>query len=63
MIEAALVTYGMLASFVLSGAERNRRQRRANHPMLERMGYVLCGTSAGAAALLLASAARNSLVA
>jgi len=63
VFETAIVTYGMLTSFVLSGAERNRRASRANPKMLERVGYVLCGTSAGAAGLLLLAAATGTPVA
>jgi len=63
MVEAAAVTYGLLTSFVLSGAARNRRTGRANPAALERVGYVLCGTSAGAAALLLLGAATGTLIA
>ena len=62
MVEAAVVTYGMLTSFVLSGAARNRRMQRKNPAMLERVGYVLCGTSIGASALLLLGAATGNVV-
>jgi len=61
MVEAAVVTYGVLTSFVLSGAARNKRMRRSNPAALERVGYVLCGTSIGASALLLIGAATGNL--
>ena len=53
MLGAIVFTYGMLTSFVLQGASRNRRLRRPNPPMLEYVGYVLCGLSAGLSAMLL----------
>ena len=46
MTEVVLVTYGLLTSFVLSSAERNRREKRQHSPVLRAMGYVLCGASA-----------------
>ncbi|WP_203309591.1 MULTISPECIES: hypothetical protein [Sphingomonas] len=56
MLGAFVFTYGMLASFVLQGAERNRRSGRANPPVLEYVGYTLCGLSAGLAVMLLVMA-------
>jgi hypothetical protein len=52
MIEAVALTYGMLLSFVLSGASRNRKLARPNPPMLEYVGYVLFGVTATAAVAL-----------
>ncbi|MGP7795251.1 hypothetical protein [Sphingomonas sp. CLY1604] len=40
-------------SFVLQGASRNARLKRPNPPMLQYVGYVLCGLSAGLSAMLL----------
>jgi hypothetical protein len=57
MTGAVVFTYGMLTSFVLSGAERNRKMRRPNPKVLEWVGWVLCGTSAGGSGLLLLHAA------
>ncbi len=57
MLEAVALTFGMLVSFVLTGATRNRRLRRANPPMLTYVGYVLVGISAGVCALALGYAA------
>lgn len=56
MIGAVVFTYGMLASFVLSGATRNRKLSRPNPPIMTYLGYVLCGLSAGLAVLLLFAA-------
>lgn len=53
MLGAIVLTYGMLTSFVLQGASRNARLKRPNPPMLQYVGYVLCGLSAGLSAMLL----------
>lgn len=62
MVEAAVVTYGLLTSFVLSGAARNKKMQRSNPAMLERVGYVLCGTSIGASAFLLLGAVTGNVM-
>ncbi|WP_022687161.1 hypothetical protein [Sphingomonas phyllosphaerae] len=49
MIEAVALTYGMLLSFVLTGASRNRKLARANPPMLMYVGYVLFGITCSVA--------------
>jgi hypothetical protein len=49
MFGAAAFTYGILMSFVLSGASRNIKLRRPHPPMMMYVGYVLCGISAGLA--------------
>ena len=56
MLGAIVFTYGMLASFVLSGASRNRRMRRPNPPILAYVGYVMCGLSGGLATMLFVAA-------
>jgi hypothetical protein len=56
MLGAIVFTYGMLASFVLSGASRNRKMRRPNPPILAYVGYVLCGLSGGLALMLFVAA-------
>lgn len=43
--------YGLLTSFVLSGASRNRREGRDNPAMLVWTGHVLMGISLTAAAV------------
>ncbi|RZL54598.1 MAG: hypothetical protein EOP65_11030 [Sphingomonas sp.] len=53
MLGSIVFTYGMLMSFVLQGATRNARLARPNPPMLQYIGYVLCGLSAGLSILLL----------
>lgn len=52
MIEAVALTYGMLLSFVLSGASHNRKLERPNPPMLNYVGYVLFGATMAVAVLL-----------
>jgi hypothetical protein len=49
MLHFAVLVYGLLLSFVLSAAGRNRREGRAHPAMVVYTGYVLCGLSAGAA--------------
>ncbi|KQN93125.1 hypothetical protein ASE95_11200 [Sphingomonas sp. Leaf231] len=51
MIEAVALTYGMLLSFVLSGASRNRKLSRANPPVLMYVGYVLFGITCSVAVM------------
>jgi hypothetical protein len=53
MLGAIVFTYGMLMSFVLQGASRNARLKRPNPPMLQYVGYLLCGLSAGLSGMLL----------
>jgi Na+/melibiose symporter-like transporter len=52
MTAFAALIYGFLASFVLSAAGNNQRKARQHSQALLRMGYVLCGVSAGACAIL-----------
>jgi sugar phosphate permease len=52
MFEFAALTYGLLASFVMASAHRNRRERRRNPPVLTLAGLVLMGLSATMAVLL-----------
>lgn len=52
MVEFAALTYGLLASVILTTAQRNRRMDRPHSPMLLYVGYLLCGLSAGAAVAL-----------
>lgn len=52
MIPVAVILYGFLLSFVLSAGARNKREGRANPMILTTVGYVLCGMSAGVAAIL-----------
>lgn len=52
MVETAVFTYGLLASFVLSAASHNQRAQRPNPPVMNYIGFVLLGMSAAAAVLL-----------
>ena len=56
MLEFAAFSYTLLAGFILSSANRNRRQRRPHPPMLKLVGFVLMSTSLTLAALLFAAA-------
>jgi len=53
MLGAIVFTYGMLMSFVLQGATRNAKLARPNPPMLQYIGYLLCGLSGGLSIMLL----------
>ncbi|MET4895637.1 hypothetical protein RN629_00515 [Sphingomonadaceae bacterium jetA1] len=57
MLEFAVFTFGMLASFLLSGLRRNKKAQRANPPMLHHMGLVMMGFSGTMGILLLGYAA------
>ncbi len=49
MFEIAAFSYGLLASFIISGIERNHRAQRAHPPILLYFGYFLCATLGGIA--------------
>lgn len=57
MVEFAALTYGLLASIILSAAQRNRKLARPHPPLLLYLGYMLCGLSGGLALALLYVAA------
>ena len=57
-MEFAALTYGLLASLILSAAQRNRKLNQPHPPLLLYMGYLLCGLSAGLALVLLYLAIR-----
>jgi len=57
MLEFSVFTFGMLASFILSGLGRNKKAQRANPPMLHYMGLVMMGFSTTLGVLLLGWAA------
>lgn len=59
MTAFAALIYGFLASFVLSAAGNNHRQARRHSVALLRMGYLLCGVSAGTCAILTYIAVRQ----
>jgi hypothetical protein len=52
MVEFAALTYGLLASVILSAAQRNRKRGCAHPPLLLYAGYLLCGLSGGVALAL-----------
>ncbi|SCW67939.1 hypothetical protein SAMN02927924_02070 [Sphingobium faniae] len=52
MMEFAALTFGLLASVILSAAQRNRKLARPHPPLLLYVGYLLCGVSAGIALVL-----------
>jgi hypothetical protein len=52
MVEFAALTYGLLASIILSAAQRNRKLARPHPPLLLYVGYLLCGLSGGVAIAL-----------
>ena len=52
MMEFAALTYGLLASVILSAAQRNHKLARPHPPLLLYLGYLLCGLSAGLALAL-----------
>lgn len=57
MVGPMVFTYGLLMSFVLSGASRNAKMRRPNPPVVQYTGYVLCGLTGALSAMLFAVAA------
>ena len=59
MFGAIAFAYGLLTSFVLSGASLNHKLKRPHPPILLYVGYVCCGCSAGISALLFLYAARS----
>lgn len=62
MVEFAALTYGLLASIILSAAQRNKKLDKPHPPMLLYVGYLLCGLSAGGAIILTWLATRHLLV-
>lgn len=45
MFELVAVTYGVIASFVMASAARNRRHARINPPILTLFGWMLMAFS------------------
>lgn len=46
MFEFAALTYGVIVSFVMASTSRNRREARANPPILTAFGWTLMTFSA-----------------
>jgi hypothetical protein len=61
MFELAALTYGVLASFVMTSVSRNRRAARRNPPILSLFAWVLAGFSLGGALLLVGYVGWNAL--
>lgn len=61
MIEAVVVTWSMMVAFILSSAERNRREARDHAPALLRYGRVLMAASFTASGLLFGWAGMSAL--
>lgn len=59
MFEFAALSYGLLASVILSAAQRNRKLAQPHPPLLLYMGYLMCGVSAGIAIALAYIAVRS----
>lgn len=55
MVETMVFSYGMLISFVLTGAHRNNSVKRPHSQTLRNAGLVLAGSLATLSALLIAS--------
>ncbi len=45
MFEFAALTYGMIATFVVASASRNRREARTHPPLLVAFGWLLMAFS------------------
>lgn len=56
MVGVAVFVYGLLVSFIFSGAVRNAKLKRPNPAVMQYVGYVLCGITAGASLILFAHA-------
>jgi len=53
MLEFAALTYGVLATFVVNSARRNRREERANPPILTLFGFLLMAFSMAMSVMLI----------
>ena len=56
MIGPAVFTYGLLLSFILTGASRNAKLRRPNPPVIQYTGYIMCGLTGALSVMLFAVA-------
>ena len=61
MFESIAFTFGLLTSFVLSGASLNNRLKRPHQPILLYIGYLCCGVCAALSAALFLYVARSYL--
>ena len=62
MFEVAALFYGVLASFIMASASRNRREARRNPPIIQLFGWAMMAFSAAMGVLLLGYAAWHLLV-
>jgi hypothetical protein len=53
MLEAAVLAYGLVTTFVVQSASRNRKEARANPPILNLFGWALMSFSGVTGAALL----------
>jgi membrane glycosyltransferase len=53
MLEIAALTYGALATFVMASVNRNRREERANPPILTMFGLLIMAFSLAMSAILI----------
>ena len=53
MLEIAALTYGALATFVMASINRNRREERANPPILTVFGLLLMAFSIAMSTILI----------
>ena len=61
MFEVAALTYGAVASFVLSSASRNRKAQRTNPPQVALLGWLLMSFSGAAGVMLLGYAGAQAI--
>lgn len=62
MLSVFVAFYGFVAMFVLSSLRRNRREQRADAPILALAGHGLMAASVTGAALVMSAAAWASFV-
>ena len=53
MLEVAALTYGAVASFVLSSASKNRKAAQPDPPQVAMLGWLLMSFSGAAGVILL----------
>ena len=56
MLEVAALFYGVIASFIMASAARNRREARGNPRIIILFGWFMLALSAAMGALLLGAA-------
>jgi hypothetical protein len=61
MFAGVALGYGLVSAFVLSSAERNKREQRSHSVKLLYCGWTLMGVSFAGSGLMLLHAARTAL--